>query len=273
MGFYHAATIVKDAQRHGQRMLAVDVQRSAWLCTVEEGEAGHRPAVRLGFRYVKGLRESAGHAIVAARAERPFQSIADLATRARLERDELGVLAGIGALAPLGVTRRAGLWTTALPSAGPLFAGGAHERMASPLPEMNELERLVSDYGGTGVTLGRHPMALRRGALTQEGVTRACDLGQARVGRHVRVAGSVIVRQRPGTAKGFVFLSLEDETGVTNVIITPQLFARHRVVLVTEPFLLVDGMLQAQDGVMSIRAGDVRALPRLPHAVPSHDFG
>jgi error-prone DNA polymerase len=273
MGFYHAATIVKDAQRHGQRMLAVDVQRSAWLCTVEEGEAGHRSAVRLGFRYVKGLRESAGQAIVAARAERPFQSIADLATRARLERDELGVLAGIGALAPLGVTRRAGLWTSALPSAGPLFAGGDDERMTSPLPEMNGVERLVSDYGGTGVTLGRHPMALRRRALAQEGVTRARDLGQARVGRLVRVAGSVIVRQRPGTAKGFVFLSLEDETGVANVIITPQLFARHRLMLVTEPFLIVDGMLQAQDGVISIRARDVRALPRLPHAVPSHDFG
>jgi error-prone DNA polymerase len=138
---------------------------------------------------------------------------------------------------------------------------------------MSELERLVSDYGGTGVTLGRHPMALRRVSLTRKGVTCARDLGQARAGRRVRVAGSVIVRQRPGTAKGFVFLSLEDETGIANVIITPQLFARHRVVLVTEPFLLVDGILQAQDGVLSMRALEVHPLPRLPHTVPSHDFG
>jgi error-prone DNA polymerase len=116
-------------------------------------------------------------------------------------------------------------------------------------------------------------MALRRAALAREGVTRACDLARGVTGGVVRVAGSVIVRQRPGTAKGFVFLSLEDETGVANVIIRPQLFARHRLVLVTEPFLLVDGILQSQDGVVSIRAKNVRALPRLAHAVPSHDFG
>jgi error-prone DNA polymerase len=137
----------------------------------------------------------------------------------------------------------------------------------------------MADYAGTGVTIGRHPMALRRAALTREGVTRACDL--LREARHagggprrlVRVAGSVIVRQRPGTAKGFVFLSLEDETGIANVIITPQLFARHRLVLVTEPFLLVEGIVQSQDGTISVRAKTVRSLMGLPHVVPSHDFG
>jgi len=144
---------------------------------------------------------------------------------------------------------------------------------------MTELERLVADYAGTSVTIGQHPMALRRAALAREGVTRACDLpreashGRGGPGRLVRVAGSVIVRQRPGTAKGFVFLSLEDETGVANVIIMPQLFARQRLVLVTEPFLLVEGILQSQDGVISIRAKIVRPLTRLPHVVPSHDFG
>src|SRR5262249_61025201 len=109
-----------------------------------------------------------------------------------------------------------------------------------------QLERLVADYGGTGVTLGRHPMALRRGALARAGVTRAGDLRRIPAGREVRVAGSVIVRQRPGTARGFVFLSLEDETGVANVIVTPPLFARHPLTLVTEPFLLPAGSLQAQ---------------------------
>src|SRR5262245_9935430 len=271
MGFYHASTIVKDAQRHGQRILPVDVQRSEWLCAMEELEG--REAVRLGLRYVKGLRESAGRAIVAARAERAFPSIADLASRAGLARDELQALAAIGALASLGVTRRGALWQAAVPSPGPLFAGTSDETRTSPLTEMNELERLVADYGGTGVTLGRHPMALRRAELTRAGVIRARELARIPAGRVVRVAGSVIVRQRPGTAKGFVFLSLEDETGVTNVIVTPQLFARHRLTLVLEPFLLVVGVLQAQDGVVSVRARDVHALPRLSHAVPSHDFG
>jgi error-prone DNA polymerase len=142
---------------------------------------------------------------------------------------------------------------------------------------MTDLERLVADYGGTGVTIGKHSMAFRRADLAREGVIRARDLArEASVrgeGGVVRVAGSVIVRQRPGTAKGFVFLSLEDETGVANVIVTPQLFARYRLVLVTEPFLLVEGILQSQDGVISIRARTVRALARLPHVVPSHDFG
>jgi error-prone DNA polymerase len=123
------------------------------------------------------------------------------------------------------------------------------------------------------VTLGPHPMALRRAALARAGVVRATDLRRRRSGERVCVAGSVIVRQRPGTAKGFVFLSLEDETGIANVIVTPQLFARQRLVLVTAPMLLVEGILQSQDGVLSIRAREVRPLPPRGHVVPSHDFG
>jgi error-prone DNA polymerase len=270
MGFYHAATVVKDAQRHGQRVLAVDVTRSEWLCTVE-GDA-----VRLGFNYVKGLRERAGRALVAARVARPFTSVADVARRAGLDRDELATLAGIGAFAPLGGTRRANLWTSARPLAGELFveASGGPDR--SPLRDMGADERLAADYAGTGVTLGPHPMALRRPELAQlagRPVSRASELGRERDGSRVRVAGNVIVRQRPGTAKGFVFLSLEDETGIANVIVTPGLFARHRLVLVTEPFLLVEGILQVQDGVVSIRADRIAALPRRRDHVPSHDFG
>jgi error-prone DNA polymerase len=134
-------------------------------------------------------------------------------------------------------------------------------------------ERLAADYAGTGVTLGPHPMALRRAALARAGVVRAADLRRRRGGERVRVAGSVIVRQRPGTAKGFVFLSLEDETGIANVIVTPQLFARQRWALITAPLLLVEGILQSQDGVLSIRARDVHPLPARGHVVPSHDFG
>jgi error-prone DNA polymerase len=271
MGFYHSATVVNDARRHGVRVLPVDVTRSDWSCTLERRDDGW--AVRLGLRYVKGLREGAARALVTARAERPFVSARDLAARAALARDEMQTLAAIGALAPLGGTRRANVWTAAEPDAGPLFGGVPSPPSPSPLREMTESERLVADYAGTGVTLGPHPMALRRAELAGRGVRRALDLARGRDGERVRVAGSVIVRQRPGTAKGFVFLSLEDETGIANVIVTPGLFTRRRWMLVAEPVLLVEGILQIQDGVVSVRAMRVEPLPRLAHVVPSHDFG
>ena len=269
MGFYHPATLVKDAQRHGLRILPIDVTRSRRLCTVEHTDGGL--TVRMGLRYVKGLRERAARAIVEARNEEPFGSIHDLARRAHLERDELETLAAIGALAPLGGTRRANLWTAAVSHPGPLFADPPRE--PSPLSEMTDVERLAADYAGTSVTLGRHPMALRRAALRHRGVLSARELAGVEDGARVQVAGSVIVRQRPGTAKGFVFLSLEDETGIANVIVTPPIFARHRVTLVAEPYLLVDGIAQQQDGVISVRAVRARGLPALGHHVPSHDFG
>ncbi len=281
MGFYHAATIVNDARRHGLRILPVDVTRSEWRCTVETPGDRRELVVRLGLRYVKGLRESAARAVVTARRARVFGSMTDVVTRAGLARDEVTTLAAIGAFAPLGGTRRANLWATAVPDAGPLFcsegaaplsvpSGGPVEH---PLRDMDQRERLAADYGGTGVTLGPHPMALRRAALAARGVTRAIDLARVPGDTRVTVAGSVIVRQRPGTARGFVFLSLEDETGIANVIVTPQLFARNRVALVAAPFLLVEGILQAQDGVRSVRAQRVEPLARDPQHVPSHDFG
>ena len=288
MGFYHSATVVNDARRHGVRVLPVDVTRSDWLCTLEWSDGDW--AVRLGLRFVKGLRERAARALVAARATRPFTSPRELAARAELTREEMTTLASIGALASLGGTRRANLWRVSEPHPGPLFAIAesptatdlanvaraaqvADAAPGHPLRDMNALERLTADYAGTGVTLGPHPMALWRHALAARGVMRAVDLPRGEDGARVRVAGSVIVRQRPGTAKGFVFLSLEDETGITNVIVTPGLFARHRLPLVTEPFLLVEGILQIQDGVVSVRAQRIEALPRLAHVVPSHDFG
>jgi error-prone DNA polymerase len=297
MGFYHSATVVNDARRHGVRVLPVDVTRSDWACTLEQSDAAW--VVRLGLRFVKGLRERAAQTLVTARAARPFASPADLAARAELTHEEMATLASIGALASLGGTRRANLWRVAERDPGPLFAqseGGHAEPVTilnrpptvvtdladpgttnlattNPLRDMNTLERLVADYGGTGVTLGPHPMALRRADLVTRGVTRAIDLPRGEDGTRVRVAGSVIVRQRPGTAKGFVFLSLEDETGIANVIVTPDLFARRRLPLVSEPFLLIEGILQMQDGVVSVRATRVESLPSLTHVVPSHDFG
>src|SRR6266850_1665151 len=176
LGFYHPATIVKDAQRHGLSIRPIDVTRSGWDCTVE------RATVRLGLRYVTGLRESAGRAIVTAREARPLASVADLVARTGVNAEEAQTLAAIGALAALGGTRRGDLWAAAVPSAGPLFAA-AVQRVGSPTPagplrDMSATERLAADYAGTGVTLGPHPMALRRSALARAGVVRAADLGQ-----------------------------------------------------------------------------------------------
>jgi error-prone DNA polymerase len=137
---------------------------------------------------------------------------------------------------------------------------------------MTESERLVADYAGTGLTMGRHPMALRRDELATRGIMRAVDLKTSRQGRRVRVAGMVITRQRPGTAKGFVFLTLEDETGIANIIVRPDLFARDRLIIVEEPFLLVDGILQHQDGVVSVRAESVMGLPGPAVSFEAHDF-
>jgi error-prone DNA polymerase len=198
----------------------------------------------------------------------------DLVARAGLTREEVVTLAEVGALAPLGLTRRAALWDAerAARPPGLLWQGVPAPREASPLPEMTEGERLVADYRGTGVTVGRHPMALRRRQLAWLGVTPAAGLARLADGCRVRIAGAVIVRQRPGTAKGFVFLSLEDETGIANAIVRPALFERFRGTIVHEPFLVVEGVLQHQDGVTAVRATVVRPFPALPARVPSHDF-
>jgi error-prone DNA polymerase len=491
MGFYQPFTIVKDAQRHGLRVLPVDVTRSDWLCTIEaervsgvgcrglggkdvwarrdgdvkkrkngnaiddwqkqsrrdeilidESEnkfskatlgakqlrpygashsflnsdsinipplcgcslANHsadhlcsfpnskgdarRLALRLGLRYVKGLREESGKAIVRERAKRPFISIDDLQHRVpELRKDELRKLAAIGALnfiqnetttrianetlrsdlaelnlsvslprsgdlnlalsfktgierettisssrqrrlnqgmlSPVAdattenklsvlnpalkdrakldlrlrgaralsqtnqlsssqsnrpvsgqVHRRDALWQVerVARAAGPLYEELHEMDGNTPLLPMTLPERMNADFRGTGLTIGRHPVGYHREELNKLGCARAVDIYQMRNGRAVRVAGWVIVRQRPGTAKGFVFLTLEDETGVANIIITPQLFDKNRLALVDHPFLLIEGTLQNQDNVVSVKAKRVRPLSFTVAAAPSHDF-
>jgi error-prone DNA polymerase len=137
---------------------------------------------------------------------------------------------------------------------------------------MTETERMVADYAGTKLTIGPHPMSLRRRELSLRGVLRAIDLPRERNGRRIRVAGTVITRQRPGTAKGFVFLTLEDESGIANVIVRPDLFARSRLAILEEPFLLVEGLLQNQEGVTSVRAERCEGIAGVPIEVESHDF-
>jgi error-prone DNA polymerase len=332
MGFYSPATIVKDAQRHGLKMLPVDVTRSGWMCSLEavdrrslvvgqheeletdgaaralsasgrdaHSTAGGTPALRLGLRYVRGLREDAARALVRERERAPFTSIHDLTRRVpELRKDELNTLAEIGALnavasgqlsvaskAP-GFTdhwqpatgncctlhRRDALWQVerAVRGSGPLLEKLPEPDSPSPLQPMNHEERLVADFHGTGLTVGPHPVAYRRAWLTAMGIRRASELRDLPSGRRLRIGGCVITRQRPGTAKGFVFISLEDETGVANAIITPDLFHRHRLLLASEKFLSIEGILQNQDNVISVRAERVLPLFVTKAETVSHDF-
>jgi error-prone DNA polymerase len=387
MGFYHPASLVKDAQRRGVRFLPIDVQLSDWSCRIETDGA-----IRLGLSYVNGLRKETGLAMAAftpsravapppqcvkcgsddesmievvrdgilnsglgtgdsglgaripnpgARVPNPesrvpirtyfcntcahewsvpiqpagrFTSIEDLVRRTGLRRDELTTLADIGALNAFTDERRSALWQVerAVRPAGELFRDSGSgtgdwglgtgdpgtgtgesesripdpgsripvsesripnpgSRVQSPLRPMNASERLQADYAGMGLTIGPHPMALRRAEMALRGVLRAVDLPHTHDGRRVRVAGMVITRQRPGTAKGFVFLTLEDETGIANIIVRPDLFARDRMIVIRQPFLLVEGVLQHQDGVLSVRAERFQSLGG-GASVEAHDF-
>ncbi len=382
MGFYHPATLVKDAQRRGVRFTPIDVQESDWDCRVDVDGS-----IRLGLRFVAGLRADVGRMIERAglgargsgpggrpredlggvrpsaakdvplfrcpkcgcddpsmlettegrsvsslrvaegassygarpesRAPSPgprlfcnvcshqwhegttgrrFRSLDDLIKSTGLRRDEVTVLAEVGALNSLGYDRRSALWQVerlarpagelfereeqgeevwqaAEPGLGPR-APSPESRLSSPLPEMSAGERLVADYAGTGLTVGPHPMRFRRHELSTKGVLRAIDLPLVKSGRRVRTAGMVITRQRPGTAKGFVFLTLEDETGISNVIIRPDVYARDKAIVVESPFLLVEGWLQIQEGVTAIKAERLQRLDGLlaSMAVESHDF-
>ena len=361
MGFYSPATIVKDAQRHGLKLLPVDVTRSEWNCILEKVNSPRRHrgtensnnkifsvtpclrveteeiAVRVGLRYVRGLREEAAQTLTRERAKAPFQSIHDLTRRVpELRKDELSTLASIGAFNAIGhlprrypstslragsdtekpkhghgfsgmptdtihdenvpsvplclrgendshnsvpgtcnsLHRRDALWQVerAVRHAGPLLEQHAEPDSPSPLARMNHEERLVADFHGTGLTVGPHPMAYRREWLNAMGIRRASELRALPTGKRLRIGGCVITRQRPGTAKGFVFLSLEDETGVANAIIRPDLFHENRLLLTSERFLAIEGILQNQDNVISVRAERVQPLFVTAAETASHDF-
>jgi error-prone DNA polymerase len=202
-----------------------------------------------------------------------FESLDALIRRCGLRRDEVATLAEIGALHAFGFDRRTALWQVeqAVRPAGELFEDSPSST-PSPLRPMTVPERLLADYAGTSLTIGPHPMSLRRPELALRGVLRARDLPSGRHGRRVRVAGAVITRQRPGTAKGFVFLTLEDETGIANIIVRPDLYTEQRATIVGEPYLLVEGTLQIQEGVTSIKAERLHSLGGNGPAIDSHDF-
>jgi error-prone DNA polymerase len=253
---------------------------------------------------VKGLSEQSGKAIVREREKRAFTSIDDLRNRVpELRKDEMRKLAAVGALnfiqenvrhtlvcrdlteeasrenndklKCVGQTnRRDALWQVERVTrpAGELYTELHEKDGNSPLAPMTRPERMDADFRGTGLTIGRHPVAYHRAELNKLGACRAIDMQQMHDGSVIKVGGWVIVRQRPGTAKGFVFLTLEDETGVANVIITPQLFDKYRLILVDHPFLLISGTLQNQDNVVSVKAKSVKTLSFTVAAAASHDF-
>ena len=277
MGFYSAAVLVKDAQRHGLRIRPVDVLRSDWNCILEREEDGSY-SLRLGLRYVRGLRAAVAAEIERVRALRPFGSIEELARRVpSLSQADLSTLAETGAMNSLGekVHRREALWQVerAGRQAGPLLAGlDSDEDQIAPLAPMTPEERMVADYAGTGVTVGRHPMAHCRARLYGMQVFRAGDLRFVRHGVKLRIAGQVIARQRPGTAHGFIFLSLEDETGIANAIIDPGLYEANRSLVTYAKFLLIDGALQNVDKVIHVRAKRIEELDITAAPMESHDF-
>jgi error-prone DNA polymerase len=347
MGFYHPSTLVKDAQRHGLKVLPMDVTRSDWKCTLEPIQksvilsgakdlcisASATPmhgsatatvaslslsetdvqndkrdsrksefALRLGLKYARGLREPAGQALVRERSLAPFASVQNLARRVpELRKDELTTLAEIGALNAIGNSqghkdtekrngknssvplslrgeklfhRRDALWQVerAVRWSGPLLDELAEKDGESPLAAMTHEERLVADFHSTGMTVGPHPMQYHRAEMKSMGIYRASDLAHLPNGKRLRIGGCVIARQRPGTAKGMMFMSLEDETGIANAIIAPDLLQKNRILLVSERFVMVEGILQNQDNVIHIKAERVSPLRVTKAETTSHDF-
>jgi error-prone DNA polymerase len=266
MGFYSSDTLIKDARRHGVRIRPVCMARSDWECTIEAEDS-----LRLGLCVVGGLRKERALETFLARQRASFVSMEDFKMRCAFNKDELRTLAAIGALNCFAEHRRDALWDVEkIERPGELFSQFDSDTR-SPLAPMTPIERLHTDYSAMRLSTGAHPMALMRAQLKD--IWRAADLAKAPSGKIVRIAGHVICRQRPSTANGFVFISLEDETGVSNAIVSPRLFEELRLVITQENFLIIEGLLQKSEGVIHVRAQKIEALRHEQlMGSPSHDF-
>ncbi len=279
MGFYSPATVIQDSRRHGVHVLPIDVTESDWLC-----QRVGRDMVRLGLRYVRGLRQLAAKRIVDQREQMPFASVSDFAARTKLSNTEINNLAQLGALNALPskhsaqpLTRRTALWQVLALSQlrdTELFASVELPQVQSPLDEMTLAERIAADFRHSSVTVGQHPVALARHLLKSQGVVTIEQVQQSHHHQSVSVAGSVITRQKPPAAKGFFFLTIEDESGVLNAIVDPKTFEAQRAAMVSEPLLILHGVVQRQDGAVSLKVArvDTFALRETIRTGESHDF-
>ena len=277
MGFYSPATLVKDAQRHGLRVRPIDVTCSEWDCSLEH--QNDAIMVRIGLRYVRGLQQFTAESLVAQRKQAPYRSVDDLARRVPdLSKANLSMLARVGTLNNISpdakMHRRDALWQVekAGRRVGPLLDSIVESDSISPLSMMDDDERLVSDYHGTGLTTGPHPMAYRRKELRSMGIKSAAELRELPHGAKATVAGSVITRQRPGTANGLIFMTLEDETGNANIIVMPDFYEKNRTAVLYERFVFVSGIVQNQDNIVHLRAQKIGPLAVSAVKVQSHDF-
>jgi error-prone DNA polymerase len=267
MGFYAPAQITQDVRRSGVTVLPVDVNTSDWDCTLEPADAAttargggtaapkHQPALRLGLRLVRGLPRADGERIVAERVLQRFAGIDELGARAQLSQRSIQALAAAGALSALSSHRHDANWQALgverLPG---LLAGLSASEPPAGLPAPTESEDILADYIHLGLTTGRHPLALLRPLLTRKGFRSSSDLQQLADGSYVRVGGLVTHMQQPATASGVVFASLEDETGIVNIILWPKVFAAQRRCALESSLLVVEGMLQRRDLVAHVIA-------------------
>jgi error-prone DNA polymerase len=273
MGFYAPAQLIRDARRHEVEVRAVDVHFSEWDCTIEEN------AIRLGFRMIVGLHEASAETIVAARDSGPFESMNDFMRRTRLPQAQTAVLADADAFGSLRLNRRVALWNTMMMEPRlrqqSLFdALEAEDDVAMNLPVMDAEEEVHADYRTTGLSLRSHPLAFHRQTMESLGVIPAGDLSHVANGAWVKVAGLVLLRQRPGTAKGITFVTLEDETGNANLVIHHNTWERFRSIVRHSCAWIVHGQVQSKDSVIHVVVHRVEDLASgLPSvSVKSRDF-
>ena len=258
MGFYAPAQIVRDAREHQVEVRAVDVNYSDWNCTLEP--CGDGFALRLGLRMVDGLQEKAAARIMD-RREAPFADVEDLKTRAGLDAKAISQLAAADTMRSMGIDRRQALWQAqglrdapALPIFDHAEAAAQGPEPEVTLPVMPKAEQVVADYQTLRLSLKAHPMSFYRSSLAAQGFASARDLGRMGHGRRVKLAGLVLVRQKPGSAKGVCFITLEDECGVANLVIWPNMFKLYRPTIMAARLLVVEGRVQTDGRVIHVVA-------------------
>lgn len=275
MGFYGPSQLVSDARDHGVRVLTVDVNSSHWDCTLEQANRFKPPDLRLGFRMILGFSQAQAERIVSQRGSRPFSSLDDFSHRTGLNHAALQRLSRADAFRSLGLNRRAALWESLEDkSSAPIFEDEHDELSAKELPKMPVLDEILADYGTLGLSLRGHPLRFLRSKLDSMRVHSAEELATIRNGKPVSVAGCVLFRQRPGTASGVTFVTLEDETGMSNLIVHPQVWERHFQVARTATIMLAKGVVQREGEVVHVLVAELRDLSQEFSAVRvrSRDF-